>query len=113
MYDIINSIKEIYSNDSLDKRGLIEKLFIPTTNEKKINAEVSTPCHLVDIMLNVLPSDFWNEPRTIFEPCCGKGNFVLGIFDKLYYGLELLYPNKNERCYFIMENVYITPIFHQ
>ena len=53
-------------------------------------------------MINVLPADFWNEPRTIFEPCCGKGNFVLGIFDKLYFGLENLYPNKVERCNIIM-----------
>jgi hypothetical protein len=66
--------------------------------EKKDNAEVPTPVKLVDDMLKSIPDEFWKTPKKVFEPCCGKGNFVLGIFDKFYKGLEELYPNEEERC---------------
>ena len=65
-------------------------------------------------MLNTIPPDFWKKPNKVFEPCCGKGNFCLGIFDFFYKGLEPLYPDKIERCRIIMtECIYyadLTPI---
>jgi hypothetical protein len=71
--------------------------------EKKGNAEVPTPVKLVDEMLDKIPAEFWNHPNTVFEPCCGKGNFVLGIFDRLYHGLELVIPDEIDRCKTIIE----------
>ena len=101
--EIVNNIREIYSAASSRKlRQLIEKHFVPTSDEKKMNAEVPTPATLVDNMLDVVPDEFWSEPRAVFEPCCGKGNFVLGIFDKFYKGLEELYPVNEDRCRVIM-----------
>jgi site-specific DNA-methyltransferase (adenine-specific) len=101
--EIINNIREIYCIASHDKlRGLIEKHFIPTIEEKKNNAEIPTPVHLVDEMLNVIPVEFWTTPKKVFEPCCGKGNFVLGIFDKFYKGLKEQIPDETERCEVIM-----------
>ena len=99
----VNNIREIYSTAPFDKiRKLIAKHFIPTNEEKHKNAEVPTPVILVDEMLNVIPIEFWNSPKTVFEPCCGKGNFVLGIFDKFYNGLNELIPDEIERCKVIM-----------
>jgi len=101
--EIVNNIREIYSIAPANKlRELIEKHFIPTNEEKKKNAEVPTPVKLVDEMLNTIPSEFWLKPQKVFEPCCGKGNFVLGIFDKFYSGLSDLYPDEIERCQVIM-----------
>ena len=101
--EIINNIREIYYIASHDKlRGLIEKHFIPTNEEKKNNAEIPTPVRLVDEMLNIIPNDFWTSPKKVFEPCCGKGNFVLGIFDKFYKGLKEEIPDEIERCKVIM-----------
>ena len=112
--EIVNNIKEIYRNSTPDNvRLLIEKHFIPTNEEKRENAEVTTPVILVNEMLNVIPVDFWKTPKNIFEPCCGKGNFVLGIFDKFYQGLEEYIPNETERCRIIIQSIYfsdITPI---
>lgn len=113
--EIVNNIREIYSTAPSNKlRSLIEKHFIPSHEEKKKNAEVPTPVKLVDDMLGVIPSDFWKTPKRVFEPCCGKGNFVLGIFDKFYSGLEELYPDYEERCRVIItECLYyadITPL---
>jgi len=101
--EIVNNIREIYSIAPANKlRELIEKHFIPTNDEKKQNAEVPTPVKLVDEMLNTIPVDFWKKPQKVFEPCCGKGNFVLGIFDRFYKGLEEMYPDEIERCRVIM-----------
>jgi len=100
---IVNNIREIYSIAPANKlRELIEKHFIPTNDEKKQNAEVPTPVKLVDEMLNTIPVKFWKTPQKVFEPCCGKGNFVLGIFDRFYKGLEEIYPDEIERCRVIM-----------
>jgi site-specific DNA-methyltransferase (adenine-specific) len=101
--EIVNNIREIYSIAPANKlRELIEKHFIPTNDEKKQNAEVPTPVKLVDEMLDTIPIEFWKTPQKVFEPCCGKGNFVLGIFDRFYKGLEEMYPDEIERCRVIM-----------
>ena len=101
--EIVNNIREIYSIAPPNKlRELIEKHFIPTNDEKKQNAEVPTPVKLVDDMLNTIPVEFWKTPHKVFEPCCGKGNFVLGIFDRFYKGLQEMYPDEIERCRVIM-----------
>jgi hypothetical protein len=101
--EIVNDIREIYRTSPCIKlRDLISKHFIPSQEEKKYNAEVPTPVKLVDDMLNAIPVEFWKTPKKVFEPCCGKGNFVLGIFDKFYIGLEELYPDNTERCRVIM-----------
>ena len=110
--EIINNIREIYSIAQSKKlRELIEKHFIPTSDEKKRNAEVPTPVILVDKMLDSVPIEFWKTPKKVFEPCCGKGNFVLGIFDKFYNGLAEMYPDEIERCRVIItECIYYADI---
>lgn len=101
--EIVNNIREIYSIAPANKlRELIEKHFIPTNDEKKHNAEVPTPVKLVDEMLNTIPVEFWKKPQKVFEPCCGKGNFLLGIVRKFDEGLKELYPDNEERIRIIM-----------
>lgn len=101
--EIVNNIREIYSIAPANKlRELIAKHFIPTQEEKKGNAEVPTPVILVDNMLDITPEDFWKTPKKVFEPCCGKGNFLLGIVRKFDEGLKELYPDNEERIHIIM-----------
>jgi hypothetical protein len=102
--EIVNHIREIYRIASpKNLRTLIEKHFIPSSSEKKINAEIPTPSQLVDEMLEKIPNDFWTSPKKVFEPCCGKGNFVLGIFDKFFKGLEKYEKDECKRCRLIIE----------
>ena len=102
--EIIDQIREIYTSSDPSKiRELIAKHFIPSLSEKKKNAEIPTPVKLVDEMLNKIRKPFWTIPRPVFEPCCGKGNFVLGIFDRFYKGLKNKYPESKERCKVIIE----------
>ena len=101
--EIISNIREIYNMAPSHKlRELIAKHFVPTEEEKKGAAEVPTPVKLVDEMLDLIPVEFWKKPQQIFEPCCGKGNFVLGIFERFNKGLVELYPDNEERCRIIM-----------
>jgi hypothetical protein len=100
---IIEQIRDIYCNSTPSLlRCLIEKHFIPSQEEKQKNAEIPTPVRLVDEMLEKVPEEFWRTPHKVFEPCCGKGNFVLGIFDKFYKGLSSLYEDEIERCRIII-----------
>jgi hypothetical protein len=109
--EIVNNIREIYSTAPSHKlRTLIEKHFIPTQEEKKGNAEVPTPVVLVDEMLDKMPVDFWKSPKQVFEPCCGKGNFVLGIFDRFWNGLEEMFPEPEERCQVILSCIHYADI---
>ena len=32
-----------------------------------------------------IPVEFWKTPKKDFEPCCGKENAALVIFDKFYF----------------------------
>ena len=74
----ITNMKELSS--------LIDKYFIPQELEKKTNAEVSTPHKLRQEMLDKIPLEFWTEPRLVFEPCAGKGGFLIDIIDRFMIG---------------------------
>lgn len=95
--DIVNDIREIYAMATPERlRHLIEKHFIPSAEEKDKNAEIPTPVVLIDEMLHCFDESFWQSPKKVLEPCCGKGNFVLGIFDKFYEHLDI--PDEYTRC---------------
>lgn len=103
--EIINNIREIYRTSPAHKiHQLIAKHFIPSIEEKKNNAEIPTPLILVNEMLDKMPIEFWKNKNKVFESCCGKGNFVMKIFEKFYNGLEELYPDKYERCKVIIND---------
>jgi hypothetical protein len=112
--EIINNIREIYRISPANKiHQLIAKHFIPSVEEKKDNAEIPTPIILVEEMLNKISIEFWKKPQKVFEPCCGKGNFVMKIFEKFYNGLEELYLDKYERCKIIInECLYYADLTH-
>ena len=101
--EIVNNIREIYRIAPFNKlRELIAKHFIPTQEEKKSNAEVPTSVELCDDILKSPPDEFWKTPKKVFEPCCGKGNVLLGIVRKFDEGLKELYPDNEERIRIIM-----------
>ena len=102
--EIINNIREIYKTAPAHKiHQLIAKHFIPSLEEKKENAEIPTPIVLVEEMLDKIPIEFWKTPKRVFEPCCGKGNFVMKIFEKFFNGLVELYPDETKRCAVIIK----------
>jgi hypothetical protein len=110
--DIVNQIVEIYNNTPSDKlRDIIASHFIASAEEEIKNAEIPTPPSLCDNMLKQIPETFWTSIQKVGELCCGKGNFVLAIFDKFYEGLKTTYPDNFERCKIISTKcLYFTDI---
>jgi hypothetical protein len=101
----MNKYKDIILSKIINqenKSQLIDKYLIPQELEKKNNAEVSTPFKLRQEMLDKIPDDFWTpsyivnrktRERTtvypkVFEPCSGKGGFIIDIIDRLMTGLK-------------------------
>lgn len=98
--------------DTLSK--LIDEYLTPHENEKRQNAEVSTPYGLRQEMLDsvekyttifsgVKDSDDLRYPR-IFEPCCGKGGFLIDVIDRLKKGLRKYHPDDSELYQVIVED---------
>jgi len=103
--EIKSKISEVYQdfNNKYDLnfelREKIEELLVPSLKEKKEFSEVSTPFSLVEDMLSSMYSSFWtkNSEKKILDPCCGKGAFVISLFDRFFKGLEEAIPDKIER----------------
>jgi len=94
----------IFFNKSLKELSqLIDKYLIPQELEKKKNAEVSTPYQLRQEMLDKIPIEFWTKPQKVFEPCCGKGGFVIDIIDRFMDGLKEEIKDEDDRYKLIVE----------
>ena len=103
---IILEIKEIFKLNLYNKNELsksIDKYLVPHINEKKQNAEVSTPSSLRKEMIDIIPSDFWKTLKKVFEPCSGKGGFLIDIVDKFMNGLKEVIEDDEERYKTIVE----------
>ena len=103
---IIRTVKELFikninNNKQLSK--LIDKYLIPQELEKKKNAEVSTPFKLRQEMLDKMPVEFWTSIKKVFEPCAGKGGFIVNIIDRFMNGLKKVIPNEKKRYKTIVE----------
>ena len=103
---IIRSIKELFMKNIKNNRelsNLIDKYLIPQELEKKSNAEVSTPFKLRQEMLDKIPVEFWTSIKKVFEPCVGKGGFIVDIIDRFMNGLEKTIHDEKERYRTIVE----------
>ena len=104
---IIRTVKELFQknvNNQEEMSNLIDQYLIPTDLEKKDSAEVSTPHVLRIEMLDSIPEEFWTVPHKVFEPCSGKGGFLINIINKFMIGLKDSIPDEKERHKFIVEN---------
>ena len=107
-YDI-ERLKELFSSKFKNREEfskLVYKFMVPTENEKKKNAEISTPDNLRREMLDTIPKDFWsNKNNRVLEPCSGKGSFVLDVVNRFMTGLQKEIQDEKERYKFIVENL--------
>ena len=104
---------ELHQIDKQNKLSMqIDKTFIPSKREKNDFAAIMTPRELRQKMLDLMPSDFWKSPSNkVFEPCCGKGGFVVDIIERFMKGLAEVIPNKKERYKHIVEKqIYFSDI---
>lgn len=69
------------------------------------NDEVFTPPHIVNQMLDLLPPQLFNDPRTTFlDPVSKTGVFLREIAKRLMVGLAPIYPDEQERRNHILQN---------
>ena len=104
---LIRTIKEMFCkniNNSNELSKVIDKYLIPEELEKKNNGEVSTPFKLRQEMLSKLPLEFWKSIRKVFEPCSGKGGFLLDIIKHFMDGLKDIIPDEKVRYKTIVED---------
>ena len=111
---IIRTVKELFSkniNNNKELSILIDKYLIPQELEKKGNAEVSTPYKLRQEKLDTIPLDFWKSIKRVFEPCAGKGGFIIDIIDRFMDGLkETISDEKLRRKTIIEKCLYFSDI---
>ena len=90
----------------------IDEHLAPKDVEKEKNAEVSTPYSLRQDMLDLLPKSFWKNPNyKVFEPCAGKGGFVIDIIHRFMIGLKDKIKDSKKRYEHILKNqVYFADI---
>tara|TARA_B100001094_G_C18113307_1_gene762500 strand:- start:120 stop:1472 length:1353 start_codon:yes stop_codon:yes gene_type:complete len=100
-YDI-GFIKQIYSENN-NIREKLANYIISSDKEKQTHDEYSTPPFLVDNLISKVPPLFLTKPKKIYEPCVGKGNILLGLFDVLFNSLEDYCGDIIERCRIIIE----------
>lgn len=74
--------------------------------EKAKYGEVFTPSALIKKMLDKLESSVWTNPDLKWlDPCCGTGNFLIHIYQRLMLGLQKWMPNEAKRSAHIIENM--------
>ena len=106
---IVRTLKEIFKKNRHDLTALsilIDQHLIVSNLEKEKSGEVSTPYFLRQDMIALLKKyrpNFFKQPRKVFEPCCGKGGFVVDLTAEFQDGLKELYPDPVERTRVIME----------
>jgi hypothetical protein len=84
---------------------VIEEFLIPHEIERKNNAEISTPEQLRKKMIDTIPIKLWTTKIRVFEPCCGKGGFVIDLFERFMLNLSDKFPDEQKRKKFILEKM--------
>lgn len=83
---------------------MAEKLIKSKERVKKF-AEVFTPAHIVNDMLNLLPEDAFLPDKTFLEPACGNGNFLVEILRR-----KLKYCKCDGECLEALSSIYAIDI---
>ena len=82
-----------------------QTLIVPKSDKEEYG-EIATPYCVIEDMLNVLPSELFENPDLKwFDPCCGKGYFMEMIYNRLFYGLRECFTDEVERRDHIMHNM--------
>ena len=105
----VKKIKQAFLHSGKDPKELSKSIDVylkATNSEKKKHAEFTTPFILRRDMLSILPKEYWkNKNLKIFEPCAGKGQFLIDVIDLLMEGLKDVIKNKEKRYEHIVNNM--------
>ena len=66
-----------------------KQTFIVDEQNKKMYGEVSTDFHLVNRILDLLPSTLFENPNLKWlDPCAGRGYFSMVLYKRLFKSLQ-------------------------
>ena len=106
--EIVANIKQMFldsKHSGTELSKLVDVYFQPQDFERSKLAEISTPPVHRTNMLDEVDSSFWtNLTNTVIEPCAGKGQLLLDIYQRFCAGLETAIPNEADRHRHIVEN---------
>jgi len=104
--NVYQSFSDYNTFDLTLLREKMDEIFQPSVFEKEKNAEVTTPLSLIEEMLDKFPPSFWQcKERKVFEPSCGKGAFVISLFERFFEGLKEVIQDKVDRSKHIIKNI--------
>ena len=84
----------------------IQQDFSVTKLNKKLNGEVHTDFKLINKMLDLIPSKYFENPDlTWLDPCCGRGYFMMALYKRLFSSLSNTFPDSQKRHNHIINNM--------
>ncbi len=103
----IKLMKELFCsniNNSKNLHKMIQQYITSTEMEVKNFGNISTPYDIVNHIVDKVPEQYWKLERKVFEPCCGKGTFILKVIEKMMKNLEGNFENEDVKYKYIIEN---------
>lgn len=83
---------------------MIQQYISTTEIEVKNFGNVSTPCEIINELFSNVPDKYWETERKIYDPCCGKGTFLLKVIEKMMMNLKDVFETDEEKYKYIIEN---------
>ncbi len=83
---------------------MIQQYISATEIEVKNFGNVSTPCEIINELFNNIPDKYWEVERKVYDPCCGKGTFLLKVIDKMMIHLKKNFNSDEDKYKYIIEN---------
>jgi len=78
----------------------------PSSKNKEILGEVETDFSLIRMMLDLIPGEKWSDPSLVWlDPACGRGNFMISVYNRLFLSLQTIIPDDIIRKHHIIENM--------
>jgi hypothetical protein len=98
--------KKLYQMNIDEINDFIINLLPVKKYEKDKFGEVFTPPIFINKILNLFPSDIWNNPyKKWLDPSVGTGFFMILIYLRLMNGLEKWESNESKRSKHIIQNM--------
>ena len=78
----------------------------PSNQNKEELGEVQTDFSLIRMMLDLIPGEKWLDPSLVWlDPACGRGNFMISVYNRLFLSLQTIIPDDKIRKRHIIENM--------
>ena len=83
-----------------------QQIFTVSEHNKYLYGDVATDFKLIKKIINLIPQKYFQMPQKKWlDPCCGRGYFIIYLYNKLFNSLYESFPNPDLRHKHIIENM--------